>query len=46
MTDLGIDVLLSAPQKGWSGSPCAGFVMLSEAAREGVEVDHLDELCR
>ena len=37
MTDLGIDVLLSAPQKGWSGSPCAGFVMLSEAGREAVE---------
>ena len=36
MTDLGIDVLLSAPQKGWSGSPCAGFVMLGEAGRAGV----------
>ncbi len=36
MTDLDVDVLLSAPQKGWSGSPCAGFVMLSEAARERV----------
>ena len=36
MTDLGIDVLLSAPQKGWSGSPCAGYVMLSEAGRAGV----------
>jgi aspartate aminotransferase-like enzyme len=36
MTDLGVDVLLSAPQKGWSGSPCAGFVMLGEAGRSGV----------
>ena len=36
MTHLGIDVLLSAPQKGWSGSPCAGFVMLGEAGRAGV----------
>jgi aspartate aminotransferase-like enzyme len=36
MTDLDVDVLLSAPQKGWSGSPCAGFVMLSEAARDRV----------
>ena len=36
MTDLGVDVLLSAPQKGWSGSPCAGFVMLGEAGRAGV----------
>src|SRR5690606_29400932 len=29
-------VLISAPQKGWSGSPGTGFVMLSEAAREAV----------
>jgi len=36
MADLHVDVLLSAPQKGWSGSPCAGFVMLSETARERV----------
>jgi aspartate aminotransferase-like enzyme len=36
MTELGVDVLLSAPQKGWSGSPCAGFVMLSQAGREAV----------
>ena len=36
MADLGIDVLLSAPQKGWSGSPCAGFVMLGEAGRAQV----------
>jgi aspartate aminotransferase-like enzyme len=36
MTELGVDVLLSAPQKGWSGSPCAGYVMLSEAGRAQV----------
>ena len=36
MAEVGADVLLSAPQKGWSGSPCAGFVMLSEAGREQV----------
>jgi aspartate aminotransferase-like enzyme len=36
MTDLGVDVLLSAPQKGWSGSPCAGYVMLNEAGRGAV----------
>lgn len=28
MKALGIDVLISAPQKGWSGSPCCGLVML------------------
>ncbi len=27
-----VDVLISAPQKGWSGPPCAGLVMLSDAA--------------
>ena len=36
MTDLGVDVLLSAPQKGWSGSPCAGYVMLGEAGARRV----------
>ena len=36
MTEVGADVLLSAPQKGWSGSPGAGYVMLNEAAREAV----------
>ena len=36
MGALGVDVLISAPQKGWSGSPCAGFVMLGEEARERV----------
>jgi len=33
MQAIGVDVLISAPQKGWSGSPCAGLVMLSERAR-------------
>jgi aspartate aminotransferase-like enzyme len=36
MTELGVDVLLSAPQKGWSGSPGAGYVMLGEAGRAQV----------
>src|SRR3954451_9246310 len=36
MSDLGVDVLLSAPQKGWSSSPCAGYVMLGEAGRAQV----------
>jgi aspartate aminotransferase-like enzyme len=36
MSELGVDVLLSAPQKGWSGSPCAGYVMLGEAGRAAV----------
>ena len=37
MTDTGVDVLVSAPQKGWSGTPCAGYIMLSEAGRKAVE---------
>lgn len=37
MQDIGVDVLISAPQKGWSGTPCAGMVMLSEAGRSAVE---------
>jgi aspartate aminotransferase-like enzyme len=36
MKALGVDVLISAPQKGWSGTPCAGLVMLGERARERV----------
>ncbi len=34
MKGSGVDVLVSAPQKGWSGSPCCALVMLSEQARE------------
>ncbi|WP_371154524.1 aminotransferase class V-fold PLP-dependent enzyme [Jannaschia sp. 2305UL9-9] len=37
MRATGVDVLISAPQKGWSASPCAGLVMLSERARARVE---------
>ena len=37
MKTLGIDVLVSAPQKGWSGSPCCAFVMLSERARTAID---------
>ena len=34
MRALGVDVLISAPQKGWSASPSAGLVMLSARARD------------
>jgi len=37
MRACGIDVLISAPQKGWSASPCCALVMLSEAAQARVE---------
>ena len=36
MEACGVDVLLSAPQKGWSGSPCSGLVMLGALARERI----------
>ena len=42
MQKLGIDVLISAPQKGWSGSPCCGLVMLSEAAYQKVQATESD----
>ena len=37
MEKTGVDVLISAPQKGWSGSPCCAMVMLSARAREAIE---------
>lgn len=37
MKACGIDVLLSAPQKGWSSAPCCGLVMLSQLAAERAE---------
>jgi aspartate aminotransferase-like enzyme len=32
MKDLGVDAIISAPQKGWTGSACAALIMLSERA--------------
>jgi len=37
MTATGVDVLISAPQKGWSGSPCCAMVMMSERARLAID---------
>lgn len=37
MQATGVDVLVSAPQKGWSASPCCGLVMMSAAARARIE---------
>jgi aspartate aminotransferase-like enzyme len=37
MEATGVDVLVSAPQKGWSGSPCCAMVMLSERARTAID---------
>lgn len=37
MRATGVDVLVSAPQKGWSGSPCCAMVMLSEHGRKMID---------
>ena len=37
MAAVGVDVLVSAPQKGWTGSPGCAFVMLGETARQRIE---------
>ena len=37
MKATGVDILISAPQKGWSGSPCCAMVMLSERARKAID---------
>ncbi|PLC49592.1 aminotransferase [Pollutimonas subterranea] len=37
MQDIGVDVLISAPQKGWTASACCGLVMLSALAREKID---------
>ncbi|MFT0170084.1 aminotransferase class V-fold PLP-dependent enzyme [Paraburkholderia mimosarum] len=37
MEATGVDVLISAPQKGWSASPCCAMVMLSPLARERID---------
>ena len=37
METTGVDVLVSAPQKGWSGSPACAMVMLSERARKAID---------
>jgi aspartate aminotransferase-like enzyme len=32
-----VDVLISAPQKGWSSAPCCAMIALGERAREKIE---------
>ncbi|NOX73859.1 MAG: alanine--glyoxylate aminotransferase family protein [Alphaproteobacteria bacterium] len=40
MKATGVDVLISAPQKGWSASPSAGLVMMNAAAKARVEASN------
>ncbi len=37
MRAVGVDILVTAPQKGWSSSPCAALVMLGETALERIQ---------
>ncbi|MGA0569482.1 aminotransferase class V-fold PLP-dependent enzyme [Variovorax sp. VNK109] len=37
MQATGVDLLVSAPQKGWSSSPCCAMVMMSERARQAID---------
>jgi aspartate aminotransferase-like enzyme len=37
MRDVHVDILVSAPQKGWTSSACCGLVMLGEDARRRIE---------
>ncbi|SVC11715.1 uncharacterized protein METZ01_LOCUS264569, partial [marine metagenome] len=37
MRAVGVDVLVSAPQKGWSASPCSALVMMSDNARRAID---------
>ena len=37
MEACGVDFLISAPQKGWSGSPCCGIVMMSKKGLDLVQ---------
>jgi aspartate aminotransferase-like enzyme len=42
MAATGVDVLISAPQKGWSASPSAGLVMMSARAEARLEETNSD----
>lgn len=37
MKAVGVDILISAPQKGWSASACCALVMLGALAREKID---------
>jgi len=44
MEELGIDALVSAPQKGWSGPCCVGIVALSERGYRRVQETDCDSM--
>lgn len=42
MEELGVDILVTAPQKGWSGTPSTGYVLFSENARAALDTTSSD----
>ena len=38
MKKTGVDVIVSAPQKGWSGTPCCALIMMSQRALDSSKV--------
>ena len=45
MAATGVDVLIWAPQKGWSASPAAGRRDAVAAGRGAAGRDHIEQLC-
>ncbi|MCH2617098.1 MAG: aminotransferase class V-fold PLP-dependent enzyme [Acidimicrobiales bacterium] len=37
MKKTGVDVIVSAPQKGWSGTPCCALIMMSQRALDTLQ---------
>ena len=37
MQECNVDILITAPQKGWTSTPCAGVVLMNERAKKRVE---------
>jgi aspartate aminotransferase-like enzyme len=45
MEETGVDVIISAPQKGWSSPACCGVVLLNDRAKEQVNNTQSDSFC-
>uniref|UniRef100_A0A7S2RUD5 Alanine--glyoxylate transaminase n=1 Tax=Mucochytrium quahogii TaxID=96639 RepID=A0A7S2RUD5_9STRA len=45
MQDLGVDVLITAPQKGWSGPASCGIVMMNDKAKQLTEESQSTSFC-
>jgi aspartate aminotransferase-like enzyme len=45
MVELGVDVYVTAPQKGWTGPACVGIAMLSEAGVKAAKHSQSNSFC-